>query len=187
LFELGGAKMKKVLMIALMLVFFAGTASATTYVGLFNNAVASDPTLADCSLTAAAFSQYHVFLVVNADDMGCTGLQCKIDPHSADVVLVRDYPNGGMTIGDEFAVKGYSMAGIANLTGWNVIADLTVLSYTADPRQITIGPYLGFAAPIILDKNNAIQEISVNSALGVNVEGVPTAESSWGAVKSMYR
>jgi len=181
--------MKKVLMIAMALMFVAGSLSGATYVGMFSSQTSN--TAADVSVTAAMSGFYYIYFWVDPET-NFKGLECGLVSSGvpSDMKLSVTYIIPAIAAKeDPFGVDGWSMA----LTGTGCITDVTcfasiwVMNMSPLAHTITMGPspLTGYLKFIDCDMNEL--PVSVNTIFGVNTDGTPTEESSWGAVKSMYR
>ncbi|MDZ7859232.1 MAG: hypothetical protein U5O15_00950 [Candidatus Krumholzibacteriota bacterium] len=184
--------MKKVLMITLALMLVAGTVSAACDFGLF---VSDSPpyTEADCSVTVGDYQPYTFYVMINATaDTPFAGFECKVNNHgSSDFVGTSTQPNGGLFMNTIFDATGWAASGFACLTGWNAvyIQEMTYNPATG-PHMITVEAWTGQPTPLYIycEGPDFIEDpLGIVTEFGVNMDGVPADESSWGAVKSMYK
>ena len=181
--------MKKVLMIAIALVFVAGSVSGATYVGMFSSQTSN--TEDDIDVIVAMSGTYYIYFWVDPDPE-FKGLECGLVSSEApvDMKLAFNYIVPAIAAKeDPFGTGGWSMA----LTGTGCITDVTCfaslwcMNMSPLPHEITMGPSQLTGDLKIIDCDMNELPVSVNTIFGVNTAGTPAEESSWGAVKSMYR
>ncbi|MCD6379702.1 hypothetical protein J7M07_04575 [bacterium] len=183
--------MKKVLMIALALIFVAGTASATTYVGLFNSA--TEHANANASYFGAG-PFFYVYVWVNADAEGFKTFEFHIDDGgSGDMVLGSPVFTvaPSISVGGPFDVaNGWKATWYPAdcVTGWNMIASFQVYLIMSAAHEYNIVDNPISNGHDYITCGEVMHPLAVMTVpFGVNMEGVPAEESSWGAVKSIYR
>jgi len=181
--------MKKALMIVIALMFVAGSVSGATYVGMFSSPVSNTAT--DISVNVAMSGFYYIYFWVDPET-NFKGLECGLVSSNvpADMKLSVNYIVPAIAAKeDPFNYDGWSMA----LTGAGCITDVTcfasiwMMNMSPLPHTITMGPspLTGYLKFIDCEMNEL--PVSTSNIFGVNTDGTPTEESSWGAVKSMYR
>jgi hypothetical protein len=184
-------KMKKILLVLFVLTFAVGSASAGSYIGMFNSEIDGDHTDADGRVTVAAANDvYTVYIMVNADwDVGFNAWQLKMDKHSSDYLLATTYVDPtALAINSPFDYQGWVVANPSSCWhGWNLVCTLTMGYAGEGAHEITMEPYNLTPYPECLSCANERMPLSVIGPFGVNMDIIPTNESSWGAVKSMYR
>ena len=181
--------MKKALMSVMALMFVAGSVSGATYVGMFSSQ--SSNTAADVSVTVAMSGFYTIYFWVDPET-NFKGLECGLvsSEAPADMKLSVTYIVPAIAAKeDPFGYDGWSMAltGAGCLTDVTCFASIWTMNMSPLPHTITMGPSPLTDALKFIDCEMNELPVSVNTIFGVNTAGNPTEESSWGAVKSMYR
>ncbi len=182
--------MKKLLLFVVLTTFLAvGSASAGSYMGMFKNTTSHDGS-EDSRVTVEPNEVYHVYLMVNADwDEGFKDWEMKMVKNSDDVLLSTTYVDtGAWKIGSPFDYEGWAVVNPNSCWyGWNHVCTLEMMYAGGGAHTIEMMPWNLEQFPVNTNCANEEVPLSIIGDFGVNMDVVGTNESSWGAVKSMYK
>jgi len=183
--------MKKLIIFAVALLLMSGTASsADVGFGLFNST--TDHTDANVSVEGLAFQNfYHVYVWghVRTAETGFVSWEFKLVKSNGDFKMNVTFTDPAtMVIGSgPFDPAGWTVAGVDCYgEGWNMVADIEMM-YMGAPGTIEMMDDPDTGASSYADCATVEHPADLLTTFGINMGGVGTKESSWGAVKSMYK
>ncbi|MDZ7859231.1 MAG: hypothetical protein U5O15_00945 [Candidatus Krumholzibacteriota bacterium] len=180
--------MKKLLFMVLALFLVVGSASADSYIGMFNNTTSHDGP-EDSRVTVAQNEPYTVYLMVDADWEGFTSWELKMDKHSGDFLAGVTYEDpDALVLGSPFDYEGWAVTNPNSCWyGWNLVCTIDMVYAGEGAHIIEMLPWNLQPYPKYLNCAGEELPLKVIGPFGVNMDVVPAGESSWGAVKSMYK
>ena len=180
--------MKKVIMTIAVLALLAGSAYAgpNYYVAMYN----AGDTRPDCGYSGAVYSQYELWVWILPGDEGLKGFDFKIIM-SSDVKMANvDNPDLSVTINDPTHLDGWVGTFSGCFYDWVWLTKLTFLLIDPLPHYVEIidNPTTGAVEATDCTPGYPIRDLIVLNAYGVGQPCMSDSEdSSWGAVKALYR
>jgi len=181
--------MKKIILTVAVLALLAGTAYAgpNFYVGMYN----AGDTRPDCGATAAApYTPYEIWVWILPSDLGLKGFDFKMVLNGDICTGNTDNPQLSVTMNSPTADVGWVGTFTGCMTEWTWLTKLSMLAATVDPHYVEIieNPTTGAVEATDCTDGYPINPLIVLNSYGINAPcEVDAQDSSWGAVKSMYR
>ncbi len=182
--------MKKILLTVVVLALLAGTAYAgpNYYVAMYNEGEDRP----DCGATVTSlYQEFHVWVWILPGDLDLKGFDFKISLPGGDICTANeDNPNLSVTMNSPTSDVGWVGTFSGCMTGWTWLTKLTFVNTILDPHYIEIinNPETGAVEATDCTEGYPIHDMIVLNAYGINAPCETDAQdSSWGAVKSMYR
>ncbi len=181
--------MKRVIMAVVVLSFLASAAYAgpNFYVAMYN----PGEDRPDCGATVSAlYEAYSIWVWILPNDDGLKGFDFKIVLNGDICTANTDNPDLSVTMNSPTSADGWVGTFSGCMTEWTWLTKLDLVVTNLDPHYVEIieNPETGAVEATDCTEGYPINDLIVLNNYGVNTPCQTDAEnSSWGAVKSMYR
>jgi hypothetical protein len=182
--------MKKVIMTIAVLALLAGSAYAgpNYYVAMYN--AGEDHDACGVSGIVAPYTPYEMWIWILPGDEGLKGFDFKLDLAGDIVTVNTDNPDLSVTINSPQSVDGWVGTFSGCFYDWVWLTKLNILAASVTPHYVTIidNPTTGAVEATDCTPGYPIRDLIVLNQYGVNQDCLTDSEdSSWGAVKALYR